>query len=110
MVNPEGFCYLILFFLVIYVTVKLIKRESQHRQERQDPAIGILALAIVVLEGFQLPHQLHQITEHLPGNPAIGQVVMHLAQDHLQLGQLLALPAGNEQAVFQKHPLKQQFQ
>jgi len=37
MYNPEGLCYLILFFLVIYVTVKLIKRESQHRRERQDP-------------------------------------------------------------------------
>jgi len=36
MFNPEGFCYLILFFLVIYVTVKLIKRETQHRRERQD--------------------------------------------------------------------------
>lgn len=36
MVNPEGFCYIILFFLVIYVTVKLIKRETQHRREHQD--------------------------------------------------------------------------
>lgn len=36
MYNPEGFCYLILLFLIIFVTVKLMKSKPKRRQEHQD--------------------------------------------------------------------------